>query len=65
MSEAEATKPLWAKCGACSHCWPVAYLPMEIMKFASIAKSPRCPKCGERKKVFAAKQDDGVLKEPV
>lgn len=31
---ATTRKPFWAKCGACAHCWPAAYAPMEIMAFA-------------------------------
>lgn len=63
MSEV-GDKPLWAKCVKCSHCWPVAYLPISMDVFGKIAKGGFvCPKCGDRKPVVA-KQDNGVLQEP-
>lgn len=56
-------KPLWAKCAKCSHCWPVAFLPMPMNIFAKVAKGGfRCPRCGDAKPVVA-KQDNGILKE--
>lgn len=58
----QADKPFWAKCAACSHCWPAAWFPMEAALFADIAKSARCPKCGSRQ-VVVARQDDGTLLE--
>lgn len=58
----EDRKPFWAKCGACLHCWPAAYLPMAMDKCAEVLKSPRCPMCGG-KNVLVAKQDDGKLLE--
>ena len=57
-----ATKPFWAKCRKCSHCWPAAYYPMDIMTIARITKNVRCPKCGDGKPVVA-KQCDGELRE--
>lgn len=59
----EARKPFWAKCGDCSHCWAAAYLPMEMKACAKLLMRAACPMCGGRK-VFIAKQDDGVLQEP-
>lgn len=60
----QATKAFWVKCEPCGHVWAAAYYPLELSLFARIAKSSVCPKCGERKKVTIAKQDDGVLQEP-
>ncbi|KKL67728.1 hypothetical protein LCGC14_2132070 [marine sediment metagenome] len=61
MSE-EASKPLWAKCAECDHCWPVVYLPMIVAKAAELAlKHSDCPKCGGTGMV--AKQNDGELLE--
>jgi hypothetical protein len=62
MPGAEPRKPFWAKCGSCSHCWPAAYAPMEVMAFARTVKAARCPMCGG-KKILVAKQDDGKLQE--
>lgn len=61
----ESKKPFFVMCGdaACKHCWPAAYLPMEMGKFASATKGLRCPMCGNRKPVIP-KQADGVLLEP-
>lgn len=58
----ENTRPFWARCGACGHCWPVAYLPMDMATVARLASSATCPKCGGRK-LFVANQRDGVLQE--
>lgn len=53
----------WVKCSACKHTWIAAYLPMELNKFAKVAKAS-CPMCAAPpKKVFVAKQKDGVLME--
>lgn len=60
----EPSKPFYAKCGQCSHIWPAAYYPVDLTTFAKITKSAACPKCGERKRVFIAKQEDGILQEP-
>jgi hypothetical protein len=59
----EERKPFWAKCRveACGHCWPIAYLPMDMVTAARLMKSP-CPMCGDRKPEIA-KQNDGVLQE--
>lgn len=59
----EERKAFWAKCGTCSHCWPICYLPMEVMKAAALMKSAACPSCGERKRITVAKQKDGRLQE--
>lgn len=63
MSRDTDHKPFWAKCGACSHCWPAAYAPMELVAFVKTIAAARCPMCGG-KKVFVAKQDNGKLLEP-
>lgn len=61
MSERQ---PFWVKCGACCHIWTAAYLPMELDKFATVAKAS-CPMCAEPpRNVFIAKQKGGVLLEP-
>lgn len=62
MAEEEASKALWAKCESCGHCWAVAYYPMELGKFARMAKRhSRCPKCDSPGAI--AKQDNGELLE--
>lgn len=43
MSDAEPRKAFWAKCGACSHCWPAVYLPMEMAAAAKLMTAARCP----------------------
>lgn len=59
-------KAFWVKCEPCGHVWAAAYFPMDAMKFARIAqRHAACPKCGERKRVYVAKQDNGVLKEGI
>lgn len=62
----EATKkPFWAKCAKCSHCWPCAYLPIELGVMGKLLKKLQCPMCAaESKDVLVAKQDNGVLQEP-
>jgi Zn finger protein HypA/HybF involved in hydrogenase expression len=60
--EGPGDRPLWAKCVKCSHCWPVAYLPMDMRTFARVTKKISCPRCGDPKPVVA-KQDNGILKE--
>jgi len=57
-------KPFWAKCRKCAHCWPVAYLPMDIGTLAKVTKNSRCPRCGDGKPVVA-KQNNGTLNEPL
>jgi hypothetical protein len=59
----EERKPFWAKCPGCSHCWPAAYLPMEMGACARLLKRAACPHCGNAKRTGIAKQDDGVLQE--
>lgn len=61
----EASKGFWVKCGACAHCWVAAFYPGNGLRFSRTARanSRACPKCGH-KKVWVAKQNDGVLLEP-
>lgn len=63
-SEGAATKALWAKCDKCEHCWPAAYYPLDLMTMGRLLKDCKCPK-GCVGKPLLAKQDDGVLKEPM
>ncbi len=56
-------KPFWARCAACGHCWPLAYLPMAAVTAAQVMRRAACPACGESKNIFAAKQNDGTLNE--
>lgn len=61
----EDRKPFCAKCSKCSHCWPAAYLPMQIDAAAKLMKAARCPNCGNGPKgVLVAKQNNGLLDEP-
>lgn len=64
-AEDQPRKPFWAKCEACGHCWPVAYYPMEVGRFARIVqRAAICPMCGaEGKQVVVALQEDGRLIE--
>jgi ribosomal protein S27AE len=48
----------WLKCLPCNEAWKAADLPMEMGELAKLLKKQKCPKCGERKKVVLAKQDD-------
>jgi hypothetical protein len=59
-----ATKALWAKCPACAHCWPAAYYPIDMAALGRVLKHIVCPK-GCTAPAILAKQDDGVLQEPV
>jgi len=59
----EPRKPFWGICGACSHCWPVCYVPMEAMQAAKLMLAARCPNCGAANGIRIAKQNDGVLQE--
>lgn len=63
--DAGPKKPVWAKCQNCGHCWPVAYLPMNLSAFAKLAKRTAiCPHCATTgKKIIVAKQNDGELLE--
>lgn len=54
-------KPFWAKCGACDHCWPAAYLPMDLAACAMLLMRAACPKCAAAKGIKVARQKDGVL----
>ena len=56
------TKPFWAKCPTCGHCWPAAYFPLRLDVCGRLLKAARCPK-GCKSPVMIAKQDDGVLQE--
>lgn len=59
-------KPFWVKCSACQHVWAAAYAPMELAAMARLLKSARCPNCAHGPKgIFIAKQDNGVLNEPL
>lgn len=61
----EVKKPLWAKCGQCEHCWPCAYLPIDLAVMGKLLKKLHCPMCAaDSKDVFVAKQTNGVLEEP-
>ena len=55
-------QPFWAKCVKCQHCWPAAFLPMNIRTLAQVTKGARCPRCGGKKPVVA-KQSKGILNE--
>ena len=35
-----------AECFDCGHRWIIAYLPMELGKFAQLCEGAACPKCG-------------------
>lgn len=60
---APSSLAFWAKCRSCFHCWPAAYYPHELGRFARIIGRAICPKCGDRKPLIA-KQADGILMEP-
>ena len=57
---AMGTTPFWARC-ECGHTWVAAYAPMDLAKFAKVVGRATCPKCAETKKIYLAKQDNGVL----
>lgn len=59
----EKRKPFWGKCPSCAHCWPVAYVPIEMHTMAALCKEALCPHCGTSKCIMVARQDDGVLLE--
>lgn len=63
MSAGADRQAFWAKCRGCGHCWPAAYLPMELTTCAKLLSRARCPMCGDGKPLVA-KQDGGVLLEP-
>ncbi len=52
---------LRGRCGACSHVWVVAFLPMELDKVASLAARCACPKCSCTR-VFVDSQPAGEVK---
>lgn len=60
---ADERKPFWGKCAGCGHCWPIAYLPMEVAAVAKLMAAARCPACASKTLVIA-KQGGGVLQEP-
>lgn len=61
----EARKPFWVKCPPCGHVWAAAYFPMDATRMAKAAKQC-CPYCGHGPKgILVAKQDNGVLNEPL
>jgi hypothetical protein len=65
LSPVPGDKPLWAKCEACGHRWPVAYYPMSMALLAKVIQDPHCPRCGESgQRVVVARQHNGVLLEP-
>lgn len=47
---------MWVTCKPCSQTWRIAFLPMEMGKLAKLMKGSRCPKCGEIKDIFMAKE---------
>lgn len=60
----EPRKPLFAKCVKCQHCWPAAYLPMELAVMAKVLSRVFCPHCGATPKhVVLARQSEGILLE--
>jgi hypothetical protein len=36
------------KCTTCDHVWRIAKLPVEVSKFAALAKHAGCPACGKK-----------------
>ena len=64
--QGEEKRPFWAKCDECQHCWAAAYLPMEMGLAGKLLKRLHCPMCGAGpKRILIAKQDNGILKEPL
>jgi hypothetical protein len=60
----EPKRPFWAKCGSCNHCWPAAYLPMEMGRAGKLLKGLLCPMCAAGPgRILIAKQDNGILQE--
>ena len=53
----DMSREFWGHCGDCGHVWIIAYLPMEIERFARIAMHAYCPKCGvEPKRVYCGRR---------
>lgn len=50
MSAPEAE--MRVRCGACHHTWVGLYLPMLLVKAATVMKRLSCPRCGETKRIF-------------
>ena len=53
MTEAQDTNRIGGRWGDCHFRRIVAYLPMPVDKFVTIARAARCPKCASAK-VFVA-----------
>lgn len=51
---------MWVTHPPCQQTWIAAYLPMELSKAARLLKNTTCPRCGERKDIFMAKEADIV-----
>lgn len=51
---------MWVTCEPCKHTWIIAYLPMEMARAATLMKSARCPKCGEKNKIMVARDAEIV-----
>lgn len=52
-------RPLWVKCGDCSHVWVAVWLPMEMNKAARLMSRVSCPNCAApTKRVFVASAAD-------
>lgn len=47
------TRVLRGRCGGCGHVWVVAYLPMDVVSLAKLARGAACPMCAGSK-VFVA-----------
>lgn len=52
-----ATRALYGRC-ACSHVWPVVYLPMPLDQAATVMKRASCPKCGSIKGIKIATEGE-------
>lgn len=51
-------QPMLVNCRPCGHTWVAAYLPMDMMLFASLLKTSRCPHCGgSGKTLFVASKE--------
>lgn len=55
---------LRGRCGACSHIWVVAILPMHLASVAKLCASAVCPKCACAQ-VFVAQAAPEVNAQPV
>jgi hypothetical protein len=43
---------------SCQFEWPVAYTPMDLMKWAEAAKRATCPMCGDKKPLLKGNGND-------